>query len=276
MVDISNYSLYLLGQPIHCFDADTISGKIIVRYAKDGETFEALNDKSYELNETDIIIADEEKVLALAGIIGGKSSSVTDTTKNIVIESAHFDQATLRKTGKRLGIRTDALNVFEKDIVNEMQLCGASLVVNELQSLLPNATLTAFADSYNKKQEVVTIPYDRVFFNKLIGKEYEETELLALFETLGIEKDRDTLTIPFWRKDLHYKADIAEEIARIFGYNSIESTVPEINLGAVTQRPMYFFKSETRDFLTANGFYDMYTYSFLDTTLMEKCHGNVE
>ncbi len=144
LVDISNYSLYLIGQPIHCFDADTITGKIVVRFAKNDETFVALDDKEYTLCEEDIVIADDEKILALGGIIGGKSSAVSDTTTNIVIESAHFDQAILRKSGKRLGIRTDSLNVFEKDILNEMQICGASLVVNELQKLLPESLGSTF------------------------------------------------------------------------------------------------------------------------------------
>ena len=102
LIDISNYSLYLYGQPTHCFDADKITGNITIRFAKDGEKFLALNDNEYELNSEDIVIADDNQVLALGGVIGGKDSAVSDTTKNIIVESAHFDQAIIRKTGKKL------------------------------------------------------------------------------------------------------------------------------------------------------------------------------
>ena len=120
LVDITNYSLYLYGQPTHCFDADKLTGNIHIRNAKNGEIFTALNDKTYELSENDIVIADETQVIALGGIIGGKHSAVDETTKNIIVESAWFDQAVIRQTGKRLGIRTDSLNVFEKDLVHTL------------------------------------------------------------------------------------------------------------------------------------------------------------
>jgi phenylalanyl-tRNA synthetase beta chain len=168
LIDISNYSLYLYGQPTHCFDADKINGNITIRFAKDGEKFIALNDSEYELNSQDIVIADDTSILALGGVIGGKDSAVTDDTKNIIVESAHFDQAIIRQTGKRLGVRTDSLNVFEKDLVNGMQLAGMSLIANELEELLPNAKITAYGDSYPNKQEIIKIPFDKEFIENII------------------------------------------------------------------------------------------------------------
>lgn len=276
LIDISNYSLYLYGQPTHCFDADKIQGDITIRFAKNGEKFLALNDNEYELNSEDIVIADDNWVLALGGVIGGKNSAVTDETKNIIVESAHFDQAVIRKTGKKLWVRTDSLNVFEKDLVNGMQHAGMSLIANELEKNLPNLEFKAYGDFYPHKQKVVEIDFDKEFIENLIWKKYSQEEILTILENLGIKKQENKLVIPFWRKDLKYKADIAEEIARINGYNSIESTIPRINSGAVIQDNIYKLKNDSRAYLTSVGYYDMYTYSFVNEALMEKLGGNTQ
>ncbi|MBF0913681.1 phenylalanine--tRNA ligase subunit beta [Candidatus Gracilibacteria bacterium] len=276
LVDLSNYCLYFYGQPTHIFDADKIDGNIVIRKAKAGEKFVALNDVEYKLDESDIVIADNSKVLALGGVIGGKDSAVSDNTKNIIIESAHFDQAVIRVTGKRLGIRTDSLNVFEKDLLNEMQICGASLIVSELEKNISGVKIVAFSDIYPKKQEQIFIDFDLDFINNLIGKNYEKSEVLEILGNLGIKLVGDRLEIPFWRKDLNFKADIAEEIARISGYDSIEASIPNMNLGAVIQSNTYKIKKESREFLTAIGYFELYNYSFVNNELMEKCLSNTE
>ncbi len=275
LVDASNYSLYFYGQPAHIFDADTIVGTICVRFAKDGETFVALDDKTYELSSKDIVIADSEKVLALWGIIGGKSSSVSDTTKNILIETAHFDQAILRMTGKRLGLRTDALNVFEKDILPETASHATALIINELKKAHPNTEVVSYFDSYEKKQEKITQEFDLKFYNNLIGANYSEEKVLEILKNLGIKKTGNTLEIPFWRKELSTKADIAEEIARIDWYDNITTTVPRINLGAIVQDPSYILKNDVRSFFTARGWYDVYNYSFVNASLLEKLNMDI-
>ena len=274
LIDISNYSLYLYGQPTHCFDADKIHGNITIRFAKDWEKFTALNDSEYKLSSEDIVIADDVSILALWGVIGGKDSAVSDSTKNIIVESAHFDQAIIRKTGKKLWVRTDSLNVFEKDLVNGMQQAGMSLIANELEKNLPELQFVAYGDNYKNKQEIVSIEYSKEFIENLIGKKYSEEEINTILENLWIKKQDNKLIIPFWRKDLKYKADIAEEIARINGYNSIESTIPKINSWAVIQDNIYKLKNDSRVYLTSLGYYDMYTYSFVNQNLMEKLGGN--
>lgn len=276
LVDITNYSLYLYGQPTHCFDADKLSGNIHIRYAKDGETFTALNDKEYTLTVNDIIIADEVSVLALGWIIWGKDSAVSDTTTNIVIESAWFDQAVVRQSGKRLGLRTDALNVFEKDLVVDLRDTGTSLIMQELKIQLPECSLEAFTDVYPEKEYAAKIEFDLNKICSLIGKNYDQDKVLNILDTLFITLKANTLEIPLWRKDLKNIADIAEEIARIDGYDSIASTVPRINLGAITQNPLYLAKREARNFLVSCGYYEMYTYSFLDNNLMNKALWNTQ
>lgn len=300
LVDITNYSLYLYGQPTHCFDADKIEWDITIRFAQNWETFIALNDEEYTLNENDIVIADDKKVLALWWVIGGKESAVTQNTKNIVIEAAHFEHSIIRQTGKRLGIRTDSLNVFEKDIQPDMALHGASLIVSELEKNLKEIKLTSYADSYDKPQEKIQIAFDSEKINSLTGKIYTENETATILKNLWVEEIDLTLTlsleereknknhpsplrrgaggevlsIPFWRKDLNNIAEIAEEIARIDGYDKIESTIPRVNLWAVIQDNIYKIKKHTRNYFTNQGFFDMYSYSFVNEELMNKVGWN--
>lgn len=276
LIDLSNYSLYMYGQPTHIFDANKIKWDITIRFAKDWEKFLALNDKEYKLTENDIVITDDEKILALWWIIGGKESSVTETTKNIIIEWANFDQATLRRTWKRLGIRTDSLNVFEKDILAETALYWVSLIVSELEKTFSKLKLDAYSDLYPVKQEEIEVDYDLDFINKLIWKNYNEKEAKMILENLGIEIKWKKLIVPAWRKDLNFKADIAEEIARIDWYDKVEVNIPKVQLWAIIQDNIYKIKNETRDYFTDKGFFDMYTYSFVNEVLMAKLNETLE
>lgn len=274
LVDITNYSLYLYGQPTHCFDADKVKGNIHIRFAVEWEEFSGLNDKDYKLASSDIVIADEVSVLALGWIIWGKGSAVSDSTTNIIIESAWFDQAVVRKSWKRLGLRTDALNVFEKDLVSSMRDTGPSLIIQELKAHLPNIKLESFTDVYPEPTYASEIEFDLDHINNLIGKKYSREEALNILDTIFVTIKDDTLEIPLWRKDITNIADIAEEIARLDGYDKVEMTVPRINLGAITQNPLYSAKREIRNFLVSKWYYEMYTYSFVDESLMNKALGN--
>lgn len=272
LVDISNYSLYFYGQPLHCFDADKISWNIEIRFAKIWEEIEALDDKTYKLSENDIIIADSEKVLAIAWIIWWKSSAVSENTKNIIIEAANFPQEILRKSGRNLWVRTDALNVFEKDIPLEMPSRWLSLAFNELKKIFPNLKINWCTDIYEEVQKQVEVDFDINFINNLIWAKYSENEALEILKKLGIENNNWKLKIPFWRKELNYKADIAEEIARIKWYDSIETTIPRVNLWAVMQSNTYKLKNDSRSFFTGRWFFEMYNYTFINKNLAEKCN----
>ena len=276
LVDITNYCLYLYGQPTHCFDADKLTGNIHVRYALEWETFEALNAKSYELTPSDIVIADDSWVIALGGIIGGQKTAVSDSTTNIIIESAWFEQSIIRATGKRIGLRTDALNVFEKDLTTQMQARWVALILSELRNIFPNLKIEKVSDVYPDPRTPITIELDVQRINNLIGAEYAEERVITLLSRLGITHNAGILTVPFWRKDLNHIADIAEEVTRLDGYNNVDATVPRINLGAISQSPLYRAKRDTRNYLTAQGFFEMYTYSFVDETLMKRALWNTE
>jgi len=277
LVDLSNYSLYFYGQPTHIFDADKIEGNIVIRYARIWEKIIALDDKEYELTNKDIVIADENKVIAIAWIIWGKNTCVDDNTKNIIIESANFDHATLRISWKRLWIRTDALNIFEKDLLPVSAKWWVSLIISELTKAFTNIKIISYSDCYSEsKNKIKTIDYDLNFINNLIWKKYSDNEVLSILKNLGIEKKDNKLLIPEWRKELNYKADIAEEVARINWYNNIESQITKIELGAIIQNNTYKTKVFSRNFFVSEGFYDMYTYSFVSEKLMQKCNSNLE
>ncbi len=276
LVDISNYSLYFYWQPAHCFDADKIDGHITIRFAKKDEEFIALDNNTYKLNSEDIVIADNSKILALWWVIWGKLSAVSNSTKNIIVEWAYFDPKTVRKTWRRHWIRTDSLNVFEKDIPLELPLAWVSLIYKKLKEIFPELKINWYSDSYPKKQELIKIPFDLNFINKLIWANYSEKESLEILERLGIKKNWKDLVIPFWRKDLNHKADIAEEITRIYGLNNIETTVPRINLWAVIQDNIYKLKNDVREFFVDRWFFDLYNYSFVNESLMKNLWLNSE
>lgn len=203
-------------------------------------------------------------------MIGGKDSAVSVDTKKIVIESAWFDQALIRKTGKRLGVRTDALNVFEKELVDSLSHIGVSLIIKELEEHFEILKLEAISDIYPDPRPQTRIEFLPDYIRNLIGKNYSEEMMLKILDSVGVEKDGDILLIPRWRKDLSHIADIAEEIARLDGYESVKSTIPRINLGAITQSPLYSAKRKLRSHFVSRGFFEMYTYSFIGEKLAQK------
>lgn len=276
LVDMTNYSLYFYGKPVHAFDADKIEWKIVIRYAKDGEKFTALDDNEYELSGEDIVVADDSGVIGLGWIIWGKHSAVDNNTTSIVLESANFDQAVLRKTWRRLWIRTDALNVFEKSVPEELSLKASALIYDILSSTFPNAKATAFADSYTKAQESFTVPLDFGYINSLIWKDYSEERVLEILTSLGFEVSGAEVKVPFFRTDVTRKADIAEEVARIDGFDKVESTLPRIEVWAVSQDPIYKFKKDAASFFVDRGFYEMYNYSFVWEEIMQKMNSKMD
>jgi phenylalanyl-tRNA synthetase beta chain len=176
---------------------------------------------------------------------------VSNSTTTIIIESAWFDQAVIRRSGKRLGIRTDALNVFEKDLVSSIRDTGTSLIIKELEAHLPDIQLVSFTDVYPEPTHAAEIDFNLTHINSLIGRQYSRETVLNILDSIFVVLNSDTLEIPLWRKDLTNIADIAEEIARLDGYDKVEMTVPRINLGAITQNPLYMAKREIRNFLVS-------------------------
>lgn len=228
LVDISNYVMHDLGQPLHFFDAEKIVGKEIhVKRLPKGTKFTTLDEVERELHEEDLMICDTEKPLALAGVFGGLSSGVTSETTKIFIESAYFDPISIRKTAKRHGLNTDASFRYERGIdpsITEYALKRAAILIKEIAG---GEITSDVEDLYFKKIEdfQVFLTYEKV--NKLVGQNLEKETIKSILASLEIRVNNITetgmgLTIPSYRVDVQREADVIEEILRVYGYNNIE------------------------------------------------------
>ena len=230
IVDITNYVLHELGQPLHAFDANKISGhKIEVKTCKAGTKFTTLDDVERELHDEDLMICDAEKPLCIAGVFGGVNSGVTENTINIFLESAYFDPVSIRKTAKRHGLNTDASFRFERGIdpnITEYALKRAALLITEIAG---GEISSDISDTYpNKiKDFEVRLSFDNA--KKLIGEEIPRETIKSILTSLEIKVNNVTetglgLTVPAYRNDVQREADIIEEILRVYGYNNIATT----------------------------------------------------
>ena len=229
IVDITNYMNYSFGRPLHAFDADKIKGALYVRLAKKGEKMITLKEDEIELEEQDIVIADDRKVCALAGIIGGNNSKCTDETKNIFLEAAVFNSILIARTGQRTKINSDAKYRFERGIDHDFTIEGveiATAMIEEICGGLPSDLVIA-GNLISKKK---SIDFDLGLVSKLSGMVIKKEKIKSILERLGFEIKDDTankikVTAPSWRNDINIPEDLVEEILRISGYDNIP-TIP--------------------------------------------------
>ncbi|MEG8945730.1 phenylalanine--tRNA ligase subunit beta [Rosettibacter firmus] len=268
VVDVTNYVLYEIGQPLHAFDLDNLSErKIIVKCASDGEKFVTLDSKERELTSKDLMICDAHKPVAIAGIMGGENSEVTSSTKNILIESAFFNPSSIRKTAKRLGLQTDASYRFERgtdyDITVWAARRAAQLIYEIAGGEVAKSEIDVYPAPFPKKS--VELRYSRI--KKILGYEIPEEKVKKIFINLGFEikKEDDTkisLIIPSYRHDIDREIDLIEEVARIYGYDKI----PEVDKISVTLEEKIdqtYFNDEVRNILISLGFFEIVTNSLL-------------
>lgn len=226
IVDITNYVMLELGQPMHAYNYDKIEGKkLIVRNANKGEKLTTLDRIEREFDETVLIIQDENKVIDLAGIMGGENSMVTDDTKTILLESANFNGTHIRLTSKKLGLRTDASSKYEKGLDPNLSVLALDRACQLINMLKCGKVLKGHLDFYPQKRESWTVSYDSNRVNKLLGTSLSEKEIINILALVEVEADGKVAKIPTFRPDLETEADIAEEVARFYGYNNIEATL---------------------------------------------------
>lgn len=231
LVDVTNYVLLELGQPLHAFDADKLVGQIIVRHAKSGETLELLNEQTVTFTGDELVIADEQGVIALAGIMGGLRTAVTDSTTKVVIESAFFKQLAIAGRARRFGLHTDASQRFERGVDFELPKLALDRAVNLLATLghgqVGQITLVENTAELPKRPPV-TLPIANI--NKLLGADIAAEKAVDILNKLQIDSKVDDETIiampPSHRFDITLPEDLVEEIARIYGYNNIENKLP--------------------------------------------------
>lgn len=271
IVDITNYVMLELGQPCHAFDVQKlISTDIVVRHAKNDEKFVTLDEVEHTLSSDMLMICDKEKSLALAGIMGGMHSGISQSTTSILFESATFDAASIRKTSTRLGLRTDSSARFEKSLdPNNAQLGLRRLVELTLQICPGAKVVSEVVDQYPVPAEVKTIESSFAFFESRIGVSLEAKKLVDILERLGfsveVKKGNLKITVPSWRatKDISLPEDIVEEIVRIWGYENIPSTLPTFSIVPPRKNSVKILERKIKEILSLESAYtETYNYSF--------------
>ena len=269
IVDITNYVMIELGQPMHAFDADKVEGAICVRNAHVGEELVTLDGVLRELDDSMLVIADEKKVLAIAGVMGGLESEITAETKNVIFESAVFDGTSVRQTAKKLGLRSESSARFEKGLLTyncPNAIARACELIKKLDIADP---VGATIDIVNVREKPNEIKLDCNEINNLLGTVLTKEEITGYLRRLGFEVLEDTVKAPIFRTDIECVADLAEEVARLFGYNNI----PSVPLpGGDIAKPNDFenFKNELASLAVAHGFYETVTYSMVSPKHFEK------
>jgi phenylalanyl-tRNA synthetase beta chain len=275
VVDITNYVMCEIGQPMHAFDADLLRGEIQVRRARSGECLRALNGEDYSLGDDDFVIADGERAVALAGIIGGSETAITLQTRRVLFESACFLASSVRKTASRLRIRTEASMRFEKAQDPENTVVGLNRASSLLNSLDHGAELTAYSDKYVKELTCPKITFDLQWAAMKLGKEVSRDQVVHIFRALGFEvtdKGGTTLIVdvPSWRatKDISVPEDLVEEIGRIVGYASIDPVAPLIPSAPVTRNRDHDLQRDIRAAFAGQGFTEVSNYSFIGSAAL--------
>lgn len=272
IVDITNYVMEEYGQPMHAYDLDTIAGnKIVVRRANEGETFTTLDGQERNLDPSMLMICDAEKAIGIAGIMGGDNSKITDDVKTMLFEAACFDGTNIRLSGKKLGMRTDAQAKFEKGLDPNTAKLAIDRACELIEELGAGEVVGGYVDEYENVNEPVKVGYDPEKINKLLGTDISEEEMVGYFKMIDFEVDEANkeLTIPTWRQDIHCLADVAEEVARFYGYDNIPTTLPK---GSANGSLSYKLRIENiaRNMAEQFGFSEAMTYSFESPKVFEK------
>lgn len=271
LVDVTNYVLLELGQPLHAFDADKIQGDIVVRLANQGETLELLNEQTITLTGDELVIADDVGALALAGIMGGMRSSVTDETTNIVLESAHFNQLAIAARARRFGLHTDASQRFERGVDFELPLMAlhrATALIHEVAGAEVGQITTVENLDKLPKRSPIHLPYAKI--EQLLGVALPSDEVVDILNRLEIvtqfDGDKFICQPPSHRFDINIAEDLVEEIARIHGYDHIKPRLPEFAVD-MSYDDTADLTHELKLSLAASGYFEAVSFSFSDAKI---------
>ena len=275
LVDITNYVMEEYGQPMHAYDLSTIAGgQIIVRRAKDGDEFVTLDGQTRKLDNNVLMICDAEKEIGVAGIMGGENSMITDEVKTVLFEAATFNGPNIRKSAKRLGLRTEASGIFEKGLDPANAKAAIDRACQLIVELGCGEVVSGTVEEGLPIKPLRVLPFEPAKYNALLGTSVTEDQMLAIFKKLEVEvrdgKDGRELVIPSFRQDLVGRADMAEEVARFFGYDKIPTTLPK---GETTTGKLSFklrIEQKARDIAEYCGFSQGMTYSFESPKVFNK------
>lgn len=273
IVDITNYVMEEYGQPMHAYDYDTIAGhEIVVRRAEKGETFVTLDGQERTMDDSVLMICDGEKAVGIAGIMGGENSMITDDVKTMMFEAACFDGTNIRLSSKKVGLRTDASGKFEKGLDPNNAEAAMNRACQLIEELGAGEVVGGMVDVYTTKKEPVRVPFEPEKINALLGTELSKEQMLKYFEPIELAYDAKTneIVAPTFRHDIFRTADLAEEVARFYGYDNIPTTLPR---GEATTGKLPFklrIEEVARDIAEYCGFSQGMTYSFESPKVFDK------
>lgn len=271
IVDITNYVMLEMGQPMHAFDINSIEGKhITVRRAKNGEKITTLDKQERILDENDLVIADTRKPVAIAGVMGGLNSEIEKDTQTVVFESAVFYGGGVRKTAKKVGLRTESSARYEKGLSSENAIRAVNRAVELVELIGAGQEVEGKIDVYPTKQKINKIKLDVEKINNLLGTNIEKEEMIKILEKLDIKVENDMAIAPYFRMDLEFVADIAEEIVRFYGYDKLETTLIKADTTLGIRNKEQKIEKTIKDMLVNNGLSEIYTYGFVSEQDLEK------
>ena len=270
IVDITNYVMLEYGQPMHAFDYRYVSsGKIVVREAEAGESLTTLDGNVRNLDAGMLVIADENKPIGLAGIMGGENSEISDDTTMVVFESANFNGTSIRQTALALGMRTDASGKFEKSLDPMMTVPAVQRACELVELLEAGDVMDGIIDIVNYVPCPRTLPLEPERINKLLGTSISKEDMIKYLNLLEIEVQDDTILVPSFRPDLNLMADIAEEVGRSYGYNEIPTTAFKTSTQG-GYSPVMLMESKAGELCRSLGYSEIITYSFVSPTIFDQ------
>ena len=273
IVDITNYVMEEYGQPMHAYDLDTIAGhQIVVKRAEKGQKFVTLDGQERTMDDSVLMICDGEKAIGIAGIMGGENSMITDDVKTMLFEAACFDGTNIRLSSKKVGLRTDASGKFEKGLDPNNAIEAMNRACQLIEELGAGEVVGGVVDVYTTVKEGRSIPFEPEKYNRLLGTDIAPETMLDYFKMLdlGYDKEKNEILVPSWRQDLECDADIAEEVARFYGYDKIPTSLPS---GEATTGKLSFklrVEKLARDIAEFCGFSQAMTYSFESPKVFDK------
>jgi len=274
VVDVTNFVLLELGQPLHAFDYDLLEEKkIVVRAAEDGEIIKTLDDVERKLTKNDLLICDGKRPVALAGVMGGANTEVSQKTVNVLLESAYFDPVTIRKTSKATGLRSESSYRFERGVDPNAVVKALDRAAELIRELAEGEMAAGVIDEYPTPIKPIEVKLSLDRANRVLGTEISTEEIIKLaegleFENLDSKEGEFTFLIPTFRVDITREIDLIEEVARLYGYDNISTTLPAVTMKSDTVSVHKFAQNKLKEILISSGFYEVINYSFEDQELL--------
>ncbi|HVI60652.1 MAG TPA: phenylalanine--tRNA ligase subunit beta, partial [Candidatus Saccharimonadales bacterium] len=280
VVDLTNFYMLVTGQPLHAYDYDKVKklsggeATVIIRQPKKGEKLKLLNGKEIEPRAEAVMIATDQQLIGLGGVMGGTDTEVDANTKNIILECANFDMYSIRRTAMAHGLFTDAVTRFTKGPSPLQCQAVAAKTVSDIQKLAGGAVASDFIDDNHAKDAPKPVQVSADFINQRLGEKLPAAEMQKLLEnvefTVSADGEKLRIQAPFWRTDIEIPEDIVEEVGRLHGYDHLPLELPARDLTPAAKNPMLALKSEVRDQLSRSGANEVLTYSFVHGDLLDK------